>query len=121
VRKLGILAVSAAVAGMAFSAAAATFNVKKGPVSFLRKGTQEIVLFVDNGKLYCRRKEDGFELCNGMTEQPDGTWKGKRMKHPDMPGFMRFNGTVTFTPTGLTIKGCALGNSLCDSEEWVLK
>jgi hypothetical protein len=36
-----------------------------------------------------------------------------------MPGFMRFNGTVTFTETGLNIRGCALG--ICDAEDWVLK
>ncbi|MFC3117911.1 hypothetical protein ACFOHS_05095 [Jhaorihella thermophila] len=38
------------------------------------------------------------------------------MKHPDMPRWMSFNGTVTFSERGLRIKGCTLG--ICDSETW---
>ncbi len=118
VRKPAILAAAAALAASAIAPAFAA-GVKDGPMTFLRKGDQEIVVFVYEGKLYCRRTSDDYEMCNGMTEQPDGTWKGKRMKHPDMPGFMRFNGTVTFTEAGLNIRGCALG--ICDAEDWVLK
>ncbi|MBI1218054.1 MAG: hypothetical protein GC186_05845 [Rhodobacteraceae bacterium] len=91
--------------------------------TYIRKGNQDISVVVTDGKLFCTRVSDGFEMCNGMLKQPDGTWKGGHMKHPDMPGFMRFNGTVTFTPTdkptGLTIQGCALG--ICQSEAWPKK
>ena len=31
---------------------------------------------------------------------------------------MTFNGTVTVSPAGLTIKGCAVGQSMCDLETW---
>jgi len=87
--------------------------------TYLRKGDQEInVHVVDNG-LYCTRTSDNFEMCNGMIKYTDGSWRGKKMKHPDMPGFMTFNGTVTFTDAGLTIKGCAIG--ICQSEEWTKK
>jgi hypothetical protein len=41
------------------------------------------------------------------------------MKHPDMPGFMTFNGTVTFGSNGLKIRGCAVG--VCQSEIWTNK
>ena len=56
-------------------------------------------------------------MCHGMVQE-GADWKGKAMKHPDMPGFMTFNGTVTITDTNLTIKGCAVGNSMCDTEVW---
>ena len=84
--------------------------------TFLRKGKQIIVLTVRDGKLYCTRQSDGFEMCNGMTKQPDGTWQGRNMRHPAMPRFMKFRGTVTFTDTGLNIRGCALG--ICKAENW---
>ena len=83
---------------------------------YLREGTQQIDVRFESGKLYCTRVSDGYEMCNGMTENADGTWGGKKMKHPDMPGFMRFRGTVTFGTTQLKIEGCALG--MCQAEVW---
>ncbi|MCC0006122.1 MAG: hypothetical protein H6872_13670 [Methylobacteriaceae bacterium] len=46
------------------------------------------------------------------------SWQGANMKHPSMPGIMTFNGTVTFSASGLSIKGCAVGQSMCDAENW---
>ena len=89
--------------------------------TYIRKGDQIISMHVEDGLLYCTRARDGFELCHGMAEQLDGTWKGKKMKHPDMPRFMTFNGTVTFGNGDVTLKGCAAGNSLCQSEVWPAK
>ena len=86
--------------------------------TYVRKGDQVITLHTEDGLLYCTRASDGFELCHGMAEQPNGTWKGKKMKHPDMPKFMTFNGTVTFGAGMVSLKGCAAGNSLCQSEDW---
>lgn len=86
--------------------------------TYIRKGDQVITLHTEDGLLYCTRASDGFELCHGMAEQPDSTWKGKKMKHPDMPRFMTFNGTVTFGSDKVKLKGCAAGNSLCQSEAW---
>lgn len=105
---------AAAALGLLLAAGTASAAVPGG--TYLRKGDQPIAVTVKDGKLYCTRIADGYEMCNGMTAQADGSWKGGKMKHPDMPGFMRFNGTVTFTATGLNIKGCALG--MCDSEAW---
>lgn len=87
--------------------------------TYLRKGTEEISVTDKGGALYCTRVSDGFELCNGMTKSEDGAWRGKKMKHPDMPGFMRFNGTVVIGANALQIKGCAVG--MCDSEVWQKK
>ena len=73
------------------------------------------------GHLYCtivKGKSPGFEMCNGMDKAGDNTWQGGHMKHPEMPGFMTFNGTVTLQPASLTIKGCAIGQSMCDAETW---
>ena len=84
---------------------------------YLRKEKDTINVFIKDGKLFCNRAEDKFEMCHGMAQEGED-WKGKKMKHPDMPGFMTFNGTVSFTDTTLTIKGCAVGNSMCDTEVW---
>jgi len=76
------------------------------------------------GHLYCtivKGKSPGFEMCNGMAKDGDNTWKGGHMKHPEMPGFMTFNGTVTLSAASLTIKGCAIGQSMCDAETWKRK
>lgn len=86
--------------------------------TYTRKTDQSILVHVENGLLYCTRVRDGFELCHGMSEQEDGTWKGKKMKHPDMPRFMTFNGTVTFADGEMSLKGCAFKDSMCDSETW---
>ena len=93
------------------------FSVQAAAVegNYLRKGKQTIVVALRDGKLFCTRKSDGFEMCHGMTEQPDGTWTGRNMRHPAFK-FMKFRGTVTFTATGLNIKGCALG--ICKAENW---
>lgn len=72
------------------------------------------------GKLMCRitkGKKAGFEMCNGMGGI-GSAWRGSEMKHPDMPGFMSFNGTVAVAGNSLSIKGCAIGQSMCDSETW---
>lgn len=99
-------------------AAAATATPPVGG-EYLRKDDQEIAVTVKDNALFCTRVSDGFEMCHGMTLQPDGSWKGGHMKHPDMPSFMTFNGTVTFAADSMTIKGCALG--MCDSEVWAKK
>jgi uncharacterized protein (DUF2147 family) len=76
------------------------------------------------GHLYCKivtGKSPGFEMCNGMEKSADSMWQGGHMKHPEMPGFMTFNGTVTLSAASLTIKGCAIGQSMCDAETWTRK
>ena len=85
-------------------------------IMYLRDGTQEVRVFTNSGSLFCRRVSDGFEMCHGMKEQADGSWTGKGMRHPDMPRFMKFNGTVVIGDSGLNIKGCALG--ICQAEDW---
>lgn len=72
------------------------------------------------GKLKCQitnGSKTGFEMCNGMGGSGNA-WRGTGMKHPDMPAFMSFNGTVAVTGRTLSIKGCAIGESVCDSETW---
>ncbi len=91
-----------------------------GAEAYVRKGNQIIDVEVKGGRLYCTRASDGFEMCNGMSKS-GGSWTGGNMKHPDMPGFMTFNGTVTMGGSTLSIKGCAIGESMCDSETWKKK
>lgn len=102
--------ITALAAALLLSATAASASI------YIRKGDQQVDVRVVDNALYCTRVSDKFEMCHGMTKQADGTWKGKKMKHPSMPGFMTFNGTVTFTNAGLNIRGCAIG--ICQSEDW---
>jgi uncharacterized protein (DUF2147 family) len=62
--------------------------------------------------------QKGFEMLHGMAKTGASTWQGSNMKHPDMPGVMTFNGTVTQSGERLEVKGCAIGQSLCDAEQW---
>ena len=74
-----------------------------------------------DGLLYCKiikGKTPGFEMCNGMKKAGQDVWQGGGMKHPGMPSFMTFNGTVTVQANTLNIKGCAVGQTMCDSENW---
>ena len=88
-----------------------------------RKKNHQVRVSFRDGAMYCtivnRKKRNGkpkkdFEMCHGMTAEGDA-WKGKHMKHPEMPGFMTFKGTVTVEGDVLKIKGCA---GICDSEKW---
>ncbi len=63
-------------------------------------------------------KRKGFVMFKGIKKK-GSAWKGD-MKHPEMPGFMTFNGTVTLLGANkLKVQGCAIGNSMCDAETWV--
>ncbi|MFC6687215.1 DUF2147 domain-containing protein [Jhaorihella thermophila] len=101
---------SGLVAIAAMTATAATADI------YIRNGEEQVEVSERGGLLYCTRLSDGYEMCNGMKKADDGSWRGKKMKHPDMPRWMSFNGTVTFSERGLRIKGCTLG--ICDSETW---
>ena len=87
---------------------------------YTRENGDTVHVTIDNGLLFCKivkGSKPNFEMCHGM--KPSGAaWTGKKMKHPGMPRFMTFNGTVTSDARTLSIKGCALGKSLCDSETW---
>jgi uncharacterized protein (DUF2147 family) len=103
-------------AGLTLATTAGAADVNK---TYMRKGDQEIRVFTSDGKLYCRRTSDNFEMCYGMEEAGNGTWKGANMKHPDMPKFMTFDGTVVVgSNKKLSIKGCMVGGSVCDEEIW---
>ncbi|MER2607007.1 MAG: hypothetical protein ABTQ29_14330 [Siculibacillus sp.] len=73
------------------------------------------------GNLCAKVQETGFDMfLSGIAPAGEGKWQGD-MKHPDMPGFMTFNGTVSATAKGLKVQGCAVGQSMCDSEAWTRK
>ena len=62
-------------------------------------------------------KKKGFVMFKGIKKEGNA-WKGD-MKHPEMPGFMTFNGTVTMIGANkLKVQGCAIGQSMCDAEVW---
>lgn len=91
---------------------------------WLRDNGNQVKVEFRDGAMYCtiinRTKRNGkpkkdFEMCHGMTANGD-TWTGRKMKHPEMPGFMTFKGTVSMADDVISIKGCAVG--VCDSESW---
>jgi len=111
-------ALAAAISMMVVSAVSAA-EVNK---TYIRKGDQEVRVFTSKGKLYCRRTSDNFEMCHGMEKVSAGTYKGAKMKHPDMPKFMTFDGTVVIgSNKKMSIKGCMVGGALCQSEIWTEK
>ncbi|MDK9695812.1 MAG: hypothetical protein OEL76_05445 [Siculibacillus sp.] len=106
----------AALAAFAFltspAAAASADGMYKRP-----NGTTAKV-WTCGGKLCATVQESNFNMfLSGIAPAGEGTWKGD-MKHPDMPGFMTFNGTVTTSGKGLKVQGCAVGQSMCDAETW---
>ena len=62
----------------------------------------------------------GTRMFNGIKKVGKNRWKGD-MKHPEMPGFMTFNGTVSVRGKTMTVQGCMFGGSGCQSEVWKKK
>ena len=111
-----VLASAVALFGLTQTAAAVEVNG-----TWVRPNGEIAQVSQNGSHLYCKivkGKSPGFEMCNGMEKAGNNTWKGGNMKHPEMPGFMTFNGTVTLHAASLTIKGCAIGQSMCDAETW---
>jgi uncharacterized protein (DUF2147 family) len=118
IRKFTTSIVAMSAAALVAVPAAAAVNDPSG--TYKRENGDTVRVFKYNGKLYCRivaGKKKGFEMCHGMAKTDTG-WFGKKMRHPGMPGFMTFNGTVTSNATTFYIKGCAMGKSMCDKEQW---
>jgi len=115
------LAMVAVAFGLVLLAIADAALAVEAAGSYKRPNGDEAKVSVSGGKLYCKiiaGKQAGFEMCHGMEKTGADTWQGANMKHPSMPGVMTFNGTVTVSSAGLSIKGCAIGQSMCDSENW---
>lgn len=110
--------ICAGLAGLALSVAAAHAAGPEG--LWERKNGDTVQVSIKGGKLYCTitdGSKPGFEMCHGM-DGAGNSWSGKKMKHPSMPGFMKFNGTVSVSGNSFKIKGCAIGQAMCDSETW---
>ncbi|MFZ1774816.1 MAG: DUF2147 domain-containing protein [Rhizobiaceae bacterium] len=110
---LVIAGISALYAGQAFAAGA--------DGGWTRPDGTKVTVSGGAGKLYGKLTSGpkaGMEMFNGMAPAGANKWQGGAMKHPDMPGFMKFNGTVTLNGNSLSVKGCAVGQSMCDSETW---
>lgn len=126
--RLAALAASMAVSGLlpAFAQAPppgpAPAPVANDPSGlYTRKNGDTVQIFLAEGRLYCRLisgAQTNFEMCHGMTFA-DGAWSGGGMKHPDMPGFMTFNGTLVGGSRSVDVTGCVIGKSICDGEVWM--
>lgn len=87
---------------------------------WMRPNGDVATVSLSGGKLWCKitsGSKPGFEMCHGMAASGGG-WAGNKMKHPSMPGMMTFNGSVKVSGNTFKIKGCAIGQSMCDEESW---
>lgn len=103
----------------AFALAAAPAFADGPAGKWTRANGDVVTATVSGGKLWCKitsGSKPGFEMCHGMS-QSGGKWTGTEMRHPSMT-MMSFNGTVVVSGNTLSIKGCAVGQSMCDSEKW---
>jgi len=113
-KRFGIFTATALAATLlagAVSAQMVGFYTRAG-----ENGPETITVHIEDGNLFCTRDSDGFEMCHGLVLSDDARWRGRTMKHPDMPGFMTFNGTASFSESQMNLRGCAMG--ICDAETW---
>ncbi|VAV88871.1 hypothetical protein MNBD_ALPHA04-1169 [hydrothermal vent metagenome] len=114
----GSVSIATAIGAIALLASPAIAASPAG--TYERENGDTVEVSVNDDRLYCKitaGKKPNFEMCHGMTQSGE-KWTGKKMKHPGMPKFMTFNGTVTYDATSLKIKGCAMGKMMCDKETW---
>ena len=115
-KRLWLIAIAATFIGLSNGQASAD------PEGVWQRPNGEIAQFYKcDGKLCCKIAKGatpGFEMCHGMAKTGKDMWQGSGMKHPEMPGFMTFNGTVALSGSSLSIKGCAIGQVFCDAETW---
>ncbi len=116
--RIALPALFAASAALALSVPASAAGVNG---KWKRKDGSVVKVFSCKGGKLCGRIVSGspknFEMFHGMSKK-GGAWKGSNMKHPSMPSIMTFNGTVKLVGKKLSVKGCAVGQSMCDSEMW---
>ena len=107
--------------GLALAAMVTSPAMARDPSGTYTRPNGDVVrVWITDNKLYCRIIEGNrpdFEMCHGMEAEGED-WTGGDMKHPGMPGFMTFNGTISSDETSIPIRGCAMGQSLCRSEHW---
>jgi uncharacterized protein (DUF2147 family) len=96
--------------------------VPVGLVGTWKQPNGDLARVYDCGGKLCAKvikgEREGLEMFNGMTPAGANRWQGGHMKHPGMPSFFTFNGTVTVEGKEMKVKGCAIGQSMCDSEVW---
>jgi uncharacterized protein (DUF2147 family) len=57
----------------------------------------------------------GTVIVTGADKTGDGTWKGDLLNTEDG---QTYNGVITLSGVGLTLKGCVLGGIVCKGETW---
>lgn len=118
---LGLVAAASLLTLPAFLASAPPALAGSVDGQYSRPNGTTAKVWTCGGKLCARVEDSGFDMfLSGIAPVGEGKWQGD-MKHPDMPGFMTFNGTVTVTAKGLKVQGCAVGQSMCDAESWSKK
>ena len=109
-KKLAALSLIALTGGFS-SAQAETLG------TYLRDGSEPVLVQTQDGLLYCTRISDGYEICNGMEPQGNNSWQGSRLKNPDMR-FMSARGVITVSDAQMDLEGCVMGGAVCKTQTW---
>ncbi len=113
--KKSLFAGIAMTLALSFSAGSAFAGIDG---NWKRKGGQAVKIWhCGPGKKLLCAQSGSTRMFNGIKASGRNAWKGS-MKHPDMPGFMTFNGTVKYSGSSVKVQGCMVGGSMCQSETW---
>lgn len=110
---------------MMLTAAATTAQAADPTGTWQRPSTGTVVKFYNCGSNLCakivgvkdksKQGTVGTVIMSGAAKTSDNTWKGDLLNTEDG---QTYNGVVTLSGGGLTLKGCVLGGIVCKGETW---
>ena len=93
--------------------------------TWTRPSTGTVVKFYNCGDQLCakivgvkdksKQGTVGTVIMSGASKSGENTWKGDLLNVEDG---QTYNGVVTLTGGGLSLKGCVLGGIICKGETW---
>lgn len=84
--------------------------------SYKRPNGKTAKVWMCGGKL-CASSGGTNMFLGGLRKSGKNRWSGK-MKHPEMPSFMTFNGSAKLSGKKMIVRGCMVGQSGCKAETW---
>lgn len=110
---------------MMMTAAATTAQAADPTGTWQRPSTGTVVKFYNCGANLCakivgvkdksKQGTVGTVIMSGAAKTSDDTWKGDLLNTEDG---QTYNGVVTLSGGGLSLKGCVLGGIVCKGETW---
>ena len=114
------------ITGALLLTAGATLAQAADPTgTWVRPSTGTVVKFYNCGENLCakivgvkdksKQRTVGTVIMSGAAKSGDNTWKGDLLNTEDG---QTYNGVVTLSGGGLSLKGCVLGGIVCKGETW---